>query len=893
MPLLIFIAAICSGAAALIFETLWFEQLGLVLGNTVQSSTLVLAAFMAGLGGGYRLASRWLNSIRHPARAYITVEAVAALSSLAIFALLSHSSTLLIPAIGLASNACSSCVLLAKPLIALAILGLPAVLFGMTLPLLVAVLSNKYSVSVLYSANTLGACLGAVALPLLMDDHIGWTEIATFALGLQLAAIVLVAAAWNTTHSSHVTRPDSTNKSKPFPVMPILAAATSGFVILAAEVIWFRALRLEFSGTHDAFSVMLAVVLIGISIGGIANAVLMRWNALSPSRTLGALAIALLAGYIGWWNYSPPDFSLSALTVSSLWLMLPACIVSGLLFPQLVGSLDANAAPATGRLGGYNSWGSAIGAMLAGMVILPLLGIEISLMLIATCTLAVAVFWLLITRQFFAAVATSMIAVTLMVLAQGIASDKMEAAAQWFAKQDQARVVMHTEGRDGTLQLLQNQIGDAPWHSRILSNSYSMSGTTPDSQRYMRLFAHLPLALQDSPKSALLISYGIGNTAQALVSSRSLDQIHIADPSADMLDMSHIIYGEGNPLLDPRIKVHLDDGRHYLATSNRSFDLITGEPPPPSIAGIKSLYSQEYFQLMRQRLTASGLASYWLPIDQLDLSSAKAVLAAFCNAMEECSLWAGSNYNWILIGGPGMNMFATNAAAERQWSHPPSALSLKISGVETPEQLAATFIADKHQIALWINNADALIDAYPRRLHPQKADSVELRLYSHWMDDIETETRFRQSSWVQNHASPLWQATAAKWFALQPILNNQIRLKTDTRVALVADMLNNSELEMPIYWLLGSDYKAQKISARYINKPNTPPDVIYHLATRALAERKFSVAGNLFELQQSLGTHVTPELAILSYCYAGDIEKAKAVKDRAFGSRESINRCWE
>jgi hypothetical protein len=295
---------------------------------------------------------------------------------------------------------------------------------------------------------------------------------------------------------------------------------------------------------------------------------------------------------------------------------------------------------------------------------------------------------------------------------------------------------------------------------------------------------------------------------------------------------------------------------------------------------------------MRDRLTNKGLASYWLPIDQLDLSSAKAVLAAFCNAMEGCSLWAGSNYNWIMIGGPGMEQYTTNAAAQRQWRHPDSALSLKISGVETPEQLAATFIADQAQIQQWLGDHPALVDSYPRRLHNQKADDVELRLYSHWMNDIETEKRFQQSAWAQQYASPMWRSVGTKWFALQPILNNEIGLSIEARLAVVSDLLNNSELEMPIYWLLGSDYKAQKISAKYINKPNVPADVAYHLAVRALAERKYAVAGQLFELQQSLGTEVTPELTILSYCYAGLKQKAQSVKDRALGSRDSVNRCW-
>lgn len=889
MPVVIFIAALFSGAAALVFETLWFEQLGLVVGNTVQSSTLVLAAFMAGLGAGYQLASRWLKVLEHPLRGYVGIEVAAAITGFGIFYLLSNADSALIPLLASTASACGACSLALKPLLAFVLLAVPAILLGMTLPLLVASVKSKYTVSFFYAANTLGACAGASALPLLMNDHIGWNQMASLAITLQAAAAVLTAFGWNRRCAVNDSPAPTTKLSR----FPIAVAAATGFTILAAEVLWFRALQLEFSGTHDAFALMLAIVLLGISLGGVLNSLFIRIRPIHPAFTLGLLPVALLSGYLFWWGYSPADFSLLSLAVSAFLLMFPACLVSGMLFPQLVSSMQSTDAEATGRLGGYNSWGSAFGAIISGLLVLPLLGLEVSLIALTFIPLVIGIAWLLKAQKYFIPLVLTAVVPALAIMSIGASNDKMDIAAAWFAERDQAELVSRTEGTADTLQLLQNKIGDKAWHSRVLTNSYSMSGTAPDSQRYMRLFAHLPLALHDSPKRALLISYGVGSTAQALVSSRSLDEIHVADPSPEMLDMSAIIHGDNNPLLDPRMDIHLEDGRHFLSVSKLKFDLVTGEPPPPNIAGIKSLYSQEYFELMRKRLSDKGLASYWLPIDQMDLSSAKAVLQAFCQAMEECSLWAGSNYNWIMLGGPGMAQYATSAAAERQWSHAQSALSLKISGVESPQQLAATFIADKTQIATWIGDHPALVDSYPRRLHSEKADEVELRLYSHWMDDIESEKRFRESTWVENHAPEVWRDTPSAWFALNPILNNQISLNTEARVALVADMLRNSELEMPIYWLLGSDYKAQKISATYIGQSNVPPDAAYHLAVRALAERKYATAGELFELQQTLGTDVTPELTILSYCYAGQPEQAKKVKNRAFGSRESLNSCWE
>ena len=105
---------------------------------------------------------------------------------------------------------------------------------------------------------------------------------------------------------------------------------------------------------------------------------------------------------------------------------------------------------------------------------------------------------------------------------------------------------------------------------------------------------------------------GIGNTASALTDSNSLESIDVVDISSDIMELSKVVYNgpAAFPLHDERVKVHVEDGRFFLQTTAKKFDLITGEPPPPTIAGVVNLYTQEHFELIHARLNSGGFASY-------------------------------------------------------------------------------------------------------------------------------------------------------------------------------------------------------------------------------------------------------------------------------------------
>ncbi len=182
-----------------------------------------------------------------------------------------------------------------------------------------------------------------------------------------------------------------------------------------------------------------------------------------------------------------------------------------------------------------------------------------------------------------------------------------------------------------------------------------MSATNPRNQRYMRLFAYLPLAFRPESEDVLLLCYGSGVTADALLHGPNVKRMDVVDISKEVLHLADFYSGinYSNPLRDPRAHAFVQDGRFFLQASPQQYDIISGEPPPPKVPGSVNLYTEEFFSLMKGRLKEGGIATFWLPINQLKVEEAKAILRAFHNAFPNASVWASADQQWIMMGIKG------------------------------------------------------------------------------------------------------------------------------------------------------------------------------------------------------------------------------------------------
>ena len=278
--------------------------------------------------------------------------------------------------------------------------------------------------------------------------------------------------------------------------------------------------------------------------------------------------------------------------------------------------------------------------------------------------------------------------------------------------------VAFREGQLETLQYLRADVLGHPEYYRLVVNNHSMSASEVRSRRYMRLLAYLPGILHPAPRTAALLGLGLGVTAKGLTDDARLEAIDVVDISRDIPAMLPTVYpapGE-SPLDDPRVRLHVEDGRFFLQTSKHGYDIITGEPPPPHFAGVAGLYSREFFALVQQRLNPGGIVTYWLPVHDLKVAEAQAITRAFLDVFPDASLWSGAGFDWILMATKPPVRGVTSEQFGRWWSRAPSADRLRDIGIDDPETLGALFLADGARLRGWAAGAPALTDSFPRRI---------------------------------------------------------------------------------------------------------------------------------------------------------------------------------
>jgi len=298
----------------------------------------------------------------------------------------------------------------------------------------------------------------------------------------------------------------------------------------------------------------------------------------------------------------------------------------------------------------------------------------------------------------------------------------------------------------------------------------------------------------------------------------------------------------------------------------------------------------EMGRALAERLAPGGLATYWLPVPQFKLEGARAVMRAFCDAFPDCTLWAGGQRNWILLGGrefahrPGAQHFS------RLWRDAAAAPHIAASGLESPAQLGAAYLADAGQLRRWVGGTPALTDDHPKRIAPETAVESSMGEYAAWLKPEDAQRRFQESPWVARHWPAEFIRASLPFFAVQPVLNGEIAPDPIRSMAYLDAILRNTDLRIPVLWLLGSDVTEQEIVNRRLAAEGYRPDYAYPLGVRALAERDYARAGELFAEAARGGPGPAGALAAYSMCVAGLHKQAAEVK----GAHQLAPglRCW-
>ena len=733
-----------SGCSALIYEILWFQMLELVVGSSALSLGILLGTYMGGMCLGSLLLPRFVARREHPIRVYALLElGIAALAIVVYFA---------VPLVSMLSAGGGGQglwgILLRGAIASLCLLP-PTMLMGATLPAISRwVESTPRGVSwlgALYSSNIVGAILGC----LLAGFHL--LRLYDLIVSLLVAVALNVSAglfglllARRTAYESVASEPTRTSA----PVRPGAAhvvIAISGLCALGGQVVWTRILALLLGATVYTFSIILGVFLFGLGLGSSVGAMLAR-SSREPRRELG-LCQLLLALAIGWSAYMvsrslpywPINFSLSKdpwITFQMdlarcLWALLPPSLLWGASFPLALAAAsrnDADPAPVVASVYAANTIGAIVGA-LAFTFLIPVIGSQAEQQVMVGLSGVAGLLLLAPLAMRPPQGLRSLIkatAVALGALAAGLAlwsvppvPSALVALGRFVVFRLTAAGVPSDVRKDPNILFM----GEGLTESVAVSEKsgvriFHVSGKIEASTSYVdmrlqRMLGHLPALVHPEPHSVLIVGCGAGVTAGSFTLYPSIKRIVICEiePMVPHRVTPYFRNENYDVLADPRVEVVYDDARHFVLTTREKFDIVTSDPIHPWVRGSGSLYSSEYFRLVKRLLNPGGVVSQWVPVYQASEDAVKSELATFFSVFPNGTVWAGINegtgFDLVMLGTdqPTRIDLAGMQVRASQPEFAPVAQSLLGVGFRTPFELMATYLGRPADLATWTAGA--------------------------------------------------------------------------------------------------------------------------------------------------------------------------------------------
>lgn len=637
-----------SGFAALLYQTIWQRVLTLFGGADVYSITIIVSAFMAGLGfgnmAGGHLADRLTTArcLRAFAACELAIGAFALLSPAIYYDWL----YLRLGALPLSRTALGTAVFL--------VTLWPTFFMGMSLPLVsrlatVSVDQSARWIPTLYGWNTVGAAAGSLlavgvlfrAFSFPMNVAIG----ATLSIACGIAALVLAA---RDTPVDVVPPPRSAAEAgqpragRHLPVGLWLAIyAMSGFIALSLEIVWFRVLGVMLKSNAATFGFLLAVFLAGLGWGSLIGRRRLsgRVDSTSAFFTLQALVPLIAAGSLlafiaaidrvsvaepFWALLADPNalgaFSLRneraivAYVVFGVGLIFPATLCMGVSFALLQRAVQTDVRLVGRRVGWLqtaNIVGSMAGALLTGIFLLDRLGSAGTLRLLTVCgAVFPALLWILRPKVRRRATVLAASLVVLAIALPGNARFWSRLHRSWPAD------TITRENATGLVVLK---------HLDSTRTSVFLTGVSQSWLPYGGIhtaLGALPVLMHPHPEELAVIGLASGDTAFSMAGrpeTRTIDSIEIVSAQhAALVELARLDRFPALRMLldDRRVSHHFTDARAFLRKSGRRYDVIEADALLPTSAYAGNLYSVEYFDLLRRSLKPGGYAVTWTPTER-------------------------------------------------------------------------------------------------------------------------------------------------------------------------------------------------------------------------------------------------------------------------------------
>lgn len=642
-----------SGIAALIYELIWIRMLNLTFGVSSFAIATVISVFLLGIGLGSLYFGKKVETTKNILKTYAYLELSIAIFSSLSFLVLKYSNIyefILSTLDGYGNFYFLSLIRLA---ISIIILIIPTFLIGGTIPLVVKYLitNNKNlgsKLSTIYYVNTLGGFTGIILSGFILIRQFGvWKS---FSIAVLINLLISITIILFKKIKNYETQTDSKEierdieKNKPLNYfLPILFI--SGFIILGFEILWMRVLINFGSGTTLSSTMILGGFLLGFTIGSFY--ISRRIDQMSKPLKNFVIYISLtgLTGAIIIFLFGQLNTLLAEQFPTYTRLLLESWLgfgfafiiaaISGTLFPlglRLYAGNKQAIGLKTGKIYFINSIGTVAGSLATGFIFIPFFGIKVSGAILVILCFLTALY--IIIKQNLNQKKLLPLTIPLLFISIII----VFISGNTFHRQNKNEVqLFYAEGLSGTVTVFENNSTNPP-HKILNVDSQTVGGTYSTGIIDSKILAHIPILLTDNPQSVATIGYGTGGTSYSMM-QYNLDtyaleiEEQVIEASKHFRDLNYEIE------FNPSLHIIIDDARHTLQRIDTKFDTIVTDVTNLKYKSNPYLYTKEYFQIMKNSLTPSGVGSAWVPLGGLSFNDLKILTASFESIFTHTTIW--------------------------------------------------------------------------------------------------------------------------------------------------------------------------------------------------------------------------------------------------------------
>lgn len=729
---------VLSGLTGLVYQSVWTQYLGLVLGSAAYAQSLVLAIFMGGMAIGSWIASRRAERLTNLLFGYGAIEGAVGLFALAFHPLFLAGTALLYER-AIPQLQSPLAIDLVRWGFAVLMILPQTILLGMTFPIMSAGLMRWLPeragaiLGGLYFLNSAGAAFGALAATFVLVPALGLPGTLVFAGLLNLlifACVILARFPPRAAQADGVAAAAAHGQANPelprLTRVMLVGAALTGLSSFMYEIGWVRMLSLALGSSLHAFELMLAAFIGGLALGalyvrkkldGIGDAlrfvgwvqVLMGCAALA-TLPLYDYAFAWVGAIVGALAPSAAGYALYnvASAAISIAIMLPAAFFAGTTLPAMTYVLLRNGAGerVMGQVYSANTLGAIGGVMLMMHWALPALGLKFSMVLAAAIDIAVGLAVFAIARprgRFVPAIALSAVAIVGALVLADFDPRRMNAGVfrSGVVEIDAARQILFAaDGKTASVALFGVPGKNAtlstngkPDASMALAPGEPMSRDEPT----MILIGLLGLAYGDEAPDIANIGFGSGLTTHTFASSSAPRSITTVEIEPVMVKAARG-FGERVALAfdDPRSRIVIDDARAYFSGRHAQYDIIASEPSNPWVSGVARLFSTEFYRFAQRHLKPGGVFVQWVQTYEMSDATLLSLLRALDASFADYAVYLSHSGDMVVVASPDRPLAAPSV---RFLDEPRTRALAEKAGIRSAVDLEDRRIADRRVLS--------------------------------------------------------------------------------------------------------------------------------------------------------------------------------------------------